>query len=569
MQSFRGDKHPQDPAALKHQIANLKLVREAKAPALGFWDDGVQGNPVMELVYILRGGLKQAESIRLPTLLSFAECCDAASAARTTLQAAQQEILQLSTSLDLNDLQVAREQLQPLIEVRDDGEDRLRAALRAVTEAFKPQEFQKEEAILRGELGVLQESSPIDRVPNDPGVGASAGTSECKGEGIDCALSFALDQFFGWARKTDPRVKMQSTEQVVETAWRALRTMADSAGENGDAWQGACLAARFAIDAEKKMWDEQCRRGQSMPVQALNNAAATRIQKCNEYLLIFDDARQHARDARFECDELLKMGSLRVNDAGLLEAQERLAGAKKRMKHASRALEDVEEDGGDVATVQAEADAARSALQSEQRSLEEERANLVQLSESHRPELVALIPSVHALRQADDKLMQIVKGRTLTHYGDAVAWPRQDLTPLNSCHAIRLYRFNNELVVLKEYSLSHSSQHRMIQREVEALRKLAHPNIIELQAVFDETQHGSIRAFVQFPLYAGGTLHAWLARKEHVPLTILRDNAISAFDPKDERATLLHLRALRQLLTAIVHVHANGLVHGDIKLVCL
>ena len=557
----------EDPVALRRAFSALQSFRDAKARDLACFAERTQARvgPAQQLVNHLEAVGRTAD--RYATLVSFMARRIAVSTTRSTLEDAQQKVREAARTHDSepNHCQL----LKPLIDARNECERTLRTALDAVTAGFKQHELHREEGVLNEELALLQDLTPLNPASKDPSSIDVEGTSESKGDYDTDALNDALCQFAKWLRDKDPERQTNSTDDAVAAAWRALRAMADTAGEEGDGWQRACSAARDAIVAERKWWVEIVRPENVLPIHALNKAATTRIKICNELTDALKQARQNARDARFESDELQKISSVNVDDAIVVEAERRVADAKKRLRHAIRDLEDAEEDDGDVAATQTEVSAAQSALQATQRRLEDERAKLVRLSESHRPELVAFVPSLRTLSAILLDVPVMKDGRTLAQYGTPVPWPRLDLAPVACRHPIRLYKFDNEFVVLKEFSLNDPSQSRMIKREAKALHRLAHPNVIELQAVFlDETQHGGIlRAYAQLPLYAGGTLRAWLARKEHIPSAILSGDHIAVFDPTDPTCALVHLRALRQMLAAIVHVHANGVVHGDIKLV--
>ena len=82
------------------------------------------------------------------------------------------------------------------------------------------------------------------------------------------------------------------------------------------------------------------------------------------------------------------------------------------------------------------------------------------------------------------------------------------------------------------------------------LAKLDHPNIVRVQAVFQQAdpRTGLNMAYVQLPYYARGDARRWLDETEPPP-------------PLDARQNVL-----QQLAQALQHLHLHGYAHGDVKL---
>jgi hypothetical protein len=103
-------------------------------------------------------------------------------------------------------------------------------------------------------------------------------------------------------------------------------------------------------------------------------------------------------------------------------------------------------------------------------------------------------------------------------------------------------------VALKEFRGVHEAEsRRRFLREVALLRtKCRHPHIVPCEAVFFEPSAYLVdaRAFLQMPFYAGGTLADW-ALKQETPFPVAR--------------------ALCDVAKAVAHLHAQGVVHCDIK----
>jgi tRNA A-37 threonylcarbamoyl transferase component Bud32 len=93
---------------------------------------------------------------------------------------------------------------------------------------------------------------------------------------------------------------------------------------------------------------------------------------------------------------------------------------------------------------------------------------------------------------------------------------------------------------LKLFQLLPANQRAFV-KEARRLRQLAHPNVVEVRAVFVDGATGVI----EMPLYAHGDLWQWLAA---APRTV-----------HDK------LRVLRATLCGLEHVHRMGVVHADVK----
>ena len=144
------------------------------------------------------------------------------------------------------------------------------------------------------------------------------------------------------------------------------------------------------------------------------------------------------------------------------------------------------------------------------------------------PELLPLV------RQADGLPLDLVSifhpERSLQHY--------ENLEQLSE--RVQRAAIGGHQVVLKEYTVTRSKLETCY-REAAFLRRLRHPSIVELEAIFESEG----RIYLQMSLYTNGTLDLWY---------------------RDHRPTQQALAAvLQQLCQALAHVHSNGVVHSDIK----
>jgi serine/threonine protein kinase len=102
---------------------------------------------------------------------------------------------------------------------------------------------------------------------------------------------------------------------------------------------------------------------------------------------------------------------------------------------------------------------------------------------------------------------------------------------------------------------------RQLIRSVRLMRDLAHPNVAEVEATFEDEINA--KGYIQMPLYIGGPLLFWLNRLENKAPTHPNTFIVQRLS---ERGMLRHVRSLRQVLAALAHIHDRGLVHGDLKL---
>jgi serine/threonine protein kinase len=107
-------------------------------------------------------------------------------------------------------------------------------------------------------------------------------------------------------------------------------------------------------------------------------------------------------------------------------------------------------------------------------------------------------------------------------------------------HTVESASFGGVECTLKLFRLASANQRAFV-KEARRLRQLAHPNVVEVRAVFVDGQVGVI----EMPLYKHGDLWKWLAA---APRTV-----------HDK------LRVLRAALCGLEHVHRMGVVHADVK----
>jgi serine/threonine protein kinase len=126
--------------------------------------------------------------------------------------------------------------------------------------------------------------------------------------------------------------------------------------------------------------------------------------------------------------------------------------------------------------------------------------------------------------------------RTLDQYEDRVAIAK-------TRNEIDRASFNGVECALKLFRLMPANQRAFV-KEARRLRQLAHPNIVEVRAVFVDAKHSV--GVIEMPLYTHGDLWQWLAATDNCTV---HDKS----------------RVLRGALCGLEHVHRMGVVHADVK----
>lgn len=199
---------------------------------------------------------------------------------------------------------------------------------------------------------------------------------------------------------------------------------------------------------------------------------------------------------------------------------------------------------------------ARGRLQQAERYLRSERALLWQTA-FHFPELLAHEPLLRLGGVDGEAIRRVLVERELDQYAGPEG--AAELLPLaghlRARHCVFRAEFGVDAAghglacVLKEYELDGTGgEWRRLIDEVEALQQLAHPHIVEVQAVFQPTRPPTATpvAYVQLPFYANGDAASWRSRTS--PELWKRQ------------------RVLLQVSQALHHLHARGFAHGDLKL---
>jgi ankyrin repeat protein/serine/threonine protein kinase len=221
------------------------------------------------------------------------------------------------------------------------------------------------------------------------------------------------------------------------------------------------------------------------------------------------------------------------NCARFESVQKNVAKLEKKVKFALLEL-DHPDDVDDLEAAKDELRIAKAAL-AEARN--ESIAAVVELA-AHAfdyPELRLLHPKA----RLDDLVVaggDVSSLRTLDQYENRVAIAK-------TRNEIDRASFNGVECALKLFRLMPANQRAFV-KEARRLRQLAHPNIVEVRAVFVDAKKSV--GVIEMPLYTHGDLWQWL---------VATDNC-TVHDK---------LRVLRGALCGLEHVHRMGVVHADVK----
>jgi len=118
---------------------------------------------------------------------------------------------------------------------------------------------------------------------------------------------------------------------------------------------------------------------------------------------------------------------------------------------------------------------------------------------------------------------------------------------------------SGRLYCVKQISLASTPSPGVLSVEVDVLRRLGHPNVIRFYGAYvheaaDDPRERSLRIVMEYA--DSGTLAHWLSA---------RWSAV----PEDERSALIAeeeiMSCFSQLVDGLAHVHANRVVHRDLK----
>jgi hypothetical protein len=542
------------PTELAHAVRALALARAAAAAAAG--EDAVGGALVSAHVALLANPLPLG-----------------ATAGLDAFEAASKAVLPAREALDAALLALAGASSDALETARDERRAELACALDLVSRTYCAGKLRKEEGMLMHTADAIR--SACDHtlaialargalrpppLPVDDDVSQNANAVEA------CGAAKAACE--AWRAAHEPAEIERVANAALERAWASLEYVGAQRGSEDACalWRRARADAHAAIDAELAARTLAPHALASLPVVELACASRLLAAACLARAAIAGVARNLALAARFEAAELRSLdGAATLANQVLDERGAAVDDAEEKLDYAiiaANAAERKAPRGTTSAVIDAAAAVSlcRAHVQRAVRSREAAAARLLALAQGPFPELLAKLPEeCKALAGLSAALRELECDRRLVQY-EPLSWPRPELVPPARSH-ITLHRFEQSAVVLKEFTLADERQRNAFRLAAEQLAALAHPHV--------RCAAGTGKGYFQLEFCEGGTLACWLERPELARApdsALVRCAAGTLWSPLHERVAPLRVRAIRQLLEAICHVHAHGAVHGDVKL---
>ena len=233
-------------------------------------------------------------------------------------------------------------------------------------------------------------------------------------------------------------------------------------------------------------------------------------------------------------------------DTSALDALEKkkrkLTGEFKRAEvEFNIADEEVDEEDDDPDTLRelkerrAQRDTCRRKLRECAKSIDVEMSRLAKHGSVHYPEVLVSVPSVASFKRCE---FLRTDGLGMKSYENL------QRMEAGGHSAIFSGTLDGRAVVLKEYDLTSGTINAVIQ-EVQKLHEMRHPNIVEVEAVFEERKKGSTKMYLQMPRYSCD-FKCWLRKNINPPVQHRR-------------------KILLGLLRAVDRVHQFKLTHNDIS----
>ncbi|KAJ8603537.1 hypothetical protein CTAYLR_004872 [Chrysophaeum taylorii] len=504
-------------------------------------------------------------------------------------------------------------ELESLVEQRDAARSAYARALIALQDGYSSSDLARERSALERDADLFEATlSSLEKIRNEFQQGRRSTTTPTTiREGGVTKEAAALREFEVWKQSTDPDAVTDATDNALADSWHKLRDVAETLGANEacEAWKVSYLVAMEAVDRELNFWSSRPHPFSLLPVDPIRKVVVPRLGACRRNLSDLGRADSIVREASRVVEEFgIAEASALLGDKPWREANKRLRAAKKMFRTSRRALEDAQheledakllgvddddddDDGDDdelvhdddkreeivapppdLAVFNEEVRAARQELHRAQHAAEDALSKLIDLVRDHYPELGSVAKEAFATVVALSPALRSVvrQGRSQEDY-ERIPWP-DNTEPRASRHVVIACVYDGLPCVLKQFHLRNSSERRALEREVELLVALDHPNIIKLECVFfaENCRPGDAEAVVQTPLYRGGTLRRWLSRPENkvdaTETSFSRVGSMRFLNADHRQVATTHVRALRQLLAGLSYVHAKGVVHGDVKL---
>eukprot|EP00056_Hartaetosiga_gracilis_P014015 m.239047 g.239047 ORF g.239047 m.239047 type:complete len:1059 (+) comp13933_c0_seq1:404-3580(+) len=109
---------------------------------------------------------------------------------------------------------------------------------------------------------------------------------------------------------------------------------------------------------------------------------------------------------------------------------------------------------------------------------------------------------------------------------------------------------------LKQYVIDENNK-RTFFKEANVLQRLTHPNIVSLEGIVNN-EHSTFEKYLLMPFYEKGDLETWWAKSRY-------PNGVVDMKANQEQLLGDFLNVVMGCLRGLQHIHANGVIHCDIK----
>jgi serine/threonine protein kinase len=107
-------------------------------------------------------------------------------------------------------------------------------------------------------------------------------------------------------------------------------------------------------------------------------------------------------------------------------------------------------------------------------------------------------------------------------------------------------RIGDTHYAIKEYAIGQPAHLQTCLKEAAVVYRHRHPNIVQVKAIFQGSGSEQGNFYLQMPWYDNGTLEQWSGGDSWPKWTQVRS-------------------VLLDTLLGLVHLHAHGVIHGDVK----
>ena len=356
---------------------------------------------------------------------------------------------------------------------------------------------------------------------------------------VEVECKNAVAAYRDWKSDVQPGCVIQQTDQAVRAVRSALVESSlfevdancSTDDEGAERFETSVLQAAGAMDDEEEVW--------KAPVAGLLLTCSKAII---EVLKTRKAGMQQAIRARSRCAaELENLQSVAICPNNAKDVA--VAAHKKELQD----FEDATWDYQDAKVAYERAVKRKRDVEplqaglSSKRLCVSEKANILRSRTLMLAALAQDFPEViHELRAGlPSCLLELwCECRTLANYSEV---HRLEVVSRNAVYHVK---DNGESAIVKEYPITSSALLTCF-KEASLLHRLRHPHIVQVKAIFEDSNPERPCVYMEMPYYEHGQLDVWIKTQKPDVLSILR--------------------VLTQLLLAVAHLHHNGVLHNDIK----